>query len=326
MAAAANPLATEAGTRDPARRRQRGRRGHRDPDRADAGRAAESAASAAAPSCCTGTAHAHCRFDGRETAPSGSHRERCSWPDGTPMAFYRSGRRRSLGRHARRCPPARHWRTASTASCHGRGCSSRRSGSPKRAFALSPRLYALLASDKYLQMTDPAARAYFYEAERRTEAGRHAAAQSRRSQRRCAPSRAVAPTRSIVARSPRTSSRRCAATPNAGSLALDDLAAYTVKERRAAVQRLQALARLRDADRRPRAAIAVAQMLGIFAHRNIAVVRAGSAPAWSRADRPTRSTCSPKPGGWPSPTATSMSPTAISCAVDVRAACSTATT
>ena len=86
---AANPLAAEAGERNPQARRKRGRRGGRGPGDAVAGRAAKLAASAAAPSSTISTRATGklTIYDGRETAPAQASAAMFLGADGKPLSF-----------------------------------------------------------------------------------------------------------------------------------------------------------------------------------------------------------------------------------------------
>jgi gamma-glutamyltranspeptidase/glutathione hydrolase len=205
-------------------------------------------------------------YDGRETAPRGAD-ENLFLRDGKPMAFYEAvvggrsvgtpGVLRMLAlahRQRGKLPWARLFEPAIRLADNG--------------FALSPRLHTLLAADKYLAL-DATARAYFYDA---TGAARPVGTQLRNP--------ALAATLRTLARDGAEAFYRgpiaqdiVAAVrghPNAGALSLDDLAAYEVKERAPLCTDYK---RWRVCGMGPPSsgAIAVAQMLGILAHRNIAV-------------------------------------------------------
>ena len=172
MVAAANPLAAQAGRRDPGRRRQRRRRGDRRPARAQPRRAAELRhRRRRLPAPLRPRPAPDDRLDGRETAPAAAKPERFLGPDGKPLKFYDAvvgGRSVGVPGTVRLLEDA-HKRCGQPAL--GAACSSRRSALAEDGFAISPRLNGLLSQEQYLSR-DALARAYFYEADGTREGGR----------------------------------------------------------------------------------------------------------------------------------------------------------
>ena len=206
-------------------------------------------------------------FDGRETAPAAAD-EKLFMVDGQPMAFYDAvvgGRAvgtpgvlrmlEAAHRQHGRLPWALLFEPAIRLADQG--------------FPISPRLFALLQEDKHLAR-DATARAYFY----RTDGTPKPIGTVLRNPELAATLRAVATgganafyhgqiARDVV--------RAVREHPNRGRLAETDLAAYEAKQRAPVCTDYR---RWRICGMPPPSSggIAVAQMLGIFAVRNIAVV------------------------------------------------------
>jgi len=205
-------------------------------------------------------------YDGRETAPQGTH-ENLFLADGKPMAFYQAvvggrsvgtpGVLRMLAlahRQHGKLPWAQLFEPAIRLADDG--------------FALSPRLHALLTSEKYLA-SDPAARAYFFQ-----DSGEPKPIGTRLR------NPALAATLRTLARDGAEAFYRgpiaadivkaVQGHANAGSLALADLAAYAAKERPPLCSDYK---RWRVCGMGPPSsgAIAVAQMLGVLSYRSLAV-------------------------------------------------------
>ena len=234
MVSAANPLASRRRRRDPARRRQRGRRSHRRPARAQARRAA-------------------ILRPRRRRVPAPFRRARRAIADlrrprdgaGRGQARPLPRRRRqadALRRGRARAPSigvpgtvahARSWRTAATASCPGRACSRRRSRWPKMAFRF--RRASTCCSHGWAPTRFCTRRARLLLRCRRASRAESAlpVAQSRSSPRRSS----VSPTDGADAfydgRSPKAivAAAMTAAPMPAGDLTLADLAAYRPHER-----------------------------------------------------------------------------------------------
>jgi gamma-glutamyltranspeptidase / glutathione hydrolase len=213
-------------------------------------------------------------YDGRETAPMAVDERLFLAVDGKPMAFYEAvvgGR--SVGtpgavrlletahRKHGKLPWARLFEPAIRLAENG--------------FAMSPRLNQLLAGEKYLK-GDPAAAAYFYNADGTPKAVGTVV----RNPELAATLRAIAaggadafysgPIAADVVQAVRSH-------PNAGRLAASDFAAYRVKQRDAICTDYKAW-RVCGMPPPSSGGIAVAQMLGIFTHRNIAVFPPEDAP------------------------------------------------
>jgi gamma-glutamyltranspeptidase/glutathione hydrolase len=213
-------------------------------------------------------------FDGRETAPLAADERLFLTADGKPMAFYEAvvgGR--SVGtpgavrlletahRRYGRLPWAQLFEPAIRLSENG--------------FAVSPRLHAALAAEKYLK-NDAAAAGYFYNA----DGSPKAIGTTVRNPELAATLRAIAtggaaafyagPIAVDVVQAVR-------AHPNAGRLALGDFAGYQVKLREPVCTDYKAW-RVCGMPPPSSGGIAVAQMLGIFTHRNIAVFPPDEAP------------------------------------------------
>jgi gamma-glutamyltranspeptidase/glutathione hydrolase len=212
-------------------------------------------------------------FDGRETAPMGVDERLFLAADGKPMAFYDAvvggravgtpGAVRLLETAHRRygkLPWARLFEPAIRLSEQG--------------FPLSPRLHGQLAAEKYLR-SDRAAAAYFYNADGTPKT----IGSPIRNPEFAATLRALAiggadafysgPIAADVVQAVRSH-------PNAGYLAASDLAAYRARQREAICTDYKAW-RVCGMPPPSSGGIAVAQMLGIFTHRNIAVFPPDSA-------------------------------------------------
>ena len=206
-------------------------------------------------------------FDGRETAPMAAD-EDLFMADGRPMAFHEAvvgGR--SVG------TPGVLRMLESAHGQHGRLAWARLFEPAIRladdGFPVSPRLHALLKDEKFLAR-DPAARAYFYAA----DGAPKPVGTTLRNPQLAATLRAIAAGgadafyRGDVATD---IVRAVGSHPNAGKLAASDFADYQAKERTPVCTDYK---RWRVCGMPPPSSggIAVAQMLGIFGVRNIAVV------------------------------------------------------
>ncbi len=214
-------------------------------------------------------------FDGRETAPMAVDERLFLNADGKPMAFYDAvvggrsvgtpGAMRLLEtahRQYGKLPWARLFEPAIRLSENG--------------FAMSPRLNQLLAGEKYLK-SDPAAAATFYN----PDGSPKAVGAVVRNPELAATLRAIAaggadafyagPIAADIVATVRSQK-------NAGYLAASDLAAYRVRQREAVCTDYK---RWRVCGMPPPSSggIAVAQMLGFFTARNIAVFAPVDAPA-----------------------------------------------
>jgi gamma-glutamyltranspeptidase/glutathione hydrolase len=206
-------------------------------------------------------------FDGRETAPAAAD-ENLFMAGGKPMAFYEA----VVGGRAVGTPGVLRL-LESAHGQHGRLPWPRLFEPSIRladnGFALSPRLHALLKDDKFLR-ADPTARAYFYQADGTPKS----VGTMLRNPELAATLRAVAAggvdafyrgeiAADIV--------RAVQAHPNRGLLAEADFAAYRAKERPPVCTDYK---RWRICGMGPPSSggIAVAQIFGILAQRNIAVV------------------------------------------------------
>jgi gamma-glutamyltranspeptidase/glutathione hydrolase len=206
-------------------------------------------------------------YDGRETAPLAAE-ENLFMAGGKPMAFHDA----AVGGRSVGTPGVLRMLEAAHRQ-HGRLAWARLFEPAIRladdGFPVSPRLHALLNDEKFLAR-DPAARAYFYDA----GGAPKAVGTVLRNPPLAATLRAIAGGGAdafyrgeIAAEVVRIVSSH----PNAGRLAAADLAAYQAKERTPVCTDYK---RWRVCGMPPPSSggIAVAQMLGIFAVRNIAVV------------------------------------------------------
>ncbi|MCE2971619.1 MAG: gamma-glutamyltransferase [Burkholderiales bacterium] len=206
-------------------------------------------------------------FDGRETAPREAD-ENLFIVDGKPMAFYDAvvGGRSVGTPGALRVLEAAHKQ-------HGKlpwaQLFEPAIKLAEQGFAISPRLAALIEQDKYLAR-DPTARAYFYNAD---GTPKKAGTLLRNPE-------LAATLRAIAQQGPDVLYRgtigvdvvaKVRAQANVGRLGTSDLVEYEAKERTAICTDYK---RWRVCGMPPPSSggIAVAQMLGIFANRNIAVV------------------------------------------------------
>ena len=206
-------------------------------------------------------------FDGRETAPLAAD-EKLFFADGKPMRFYDA----VVGGRAVGTPGVLRMLEAAHRQ-HGKLAWARLFEPAIRlaeqGFALSPRLHTLLATEKYLS-SDPAARAYFYGA----DGAPKAAGTVLKNPALAATLRAVAAGgadafyRGEIAADIVGAVR---AHQNAGRLQAEDFARYEAKERAPVCTDYK---RWRVCGMGPPSSggIAVAQMLGMLAERNIAVV------------------------------------------------------
>lgn len=215
-------------------------------------------------------------FDGRETAPA-AVTENLFIVDGRPMAFYEA----AIGGRAVGVPGAVRM-LEMVHRQHGKlpwpqlfapAIEQAESG-----FAISPRLFTLLETERYLPK-DPVAAAYFYQSDGRPKA----AGTVLRNPELAATLRAIANGGSTalhegpIAATIVGKVRRHPANPGAMSTA--DLAGYRAKERTPVCSDYK---KWRVCGMPPPSSggIAVAQMLGIFSNRNIAVVPpVGTIPA-----------------------------------------------
>ena len=206
-------------------------------------------------------------YDGRETAPLAAE-ENLFMVGGKPMAFHDA----AVGGRSVGTPGVLRMLEAAHRQ-HGRLAWARLFEPAIRladeGFPVSPRLHALLNDEKFLAR-DPAARAYFYDA----DGAPKTVGTVLRNPPLAATLRAIAGGGAdsfyrgeIAAEVVRIVSSH----PNAGRLAAADLAAYQAKERTPVCTDYK---RWRVCGMPPPSSggIAVAQMLGIFAVRNIAVV------------------------------------------------------
>ncbi|MGB2819235.1 MAG: gamma-glutamyltransferase [Burkholderiaceae bacterium] len=207
-------------------------------------------------------------YDGRETAPMAANEKLFLLPDGKAMPFYEAvvggrsvgtpGAVRLLevahGRHGK-LPWARLFEPAMRLADTG--------------FAMSPRLNALLASEKYLK-ADAAAAAYFYQVDGTPKPigsivrNPAYAATLRALQAGGADAFYKGAIAADIVKAVRSHG-------NAGALAESDLAAYRVKVREAVCTEYRQW-RVCGMPPPSSGGVAVAQMLGIFSVRNIAVV------------------------------------------------------
>lgn len=206
-------------------------------------------------------------FDGRETAPLAADERLFLAADGKPMGFYEAAvGGRSVGtpgavrlletahRRYGKLPWATLFEPAIRLSDSG--------------FPMSPRLHTLLAAEKYLQ-NDPTAAAYFYTADGTPKA----IGTTVRNPELAATLRAIAAGGADAFYSGAIATdivRAVQSHPNPGKLALTDLARYQVKLRKPICTDYKAW-RVCGMPPPSSGGIAVAQMLGLFTHRNIAV-------------------------------------------------------
>jgi len=266
MAASANPLATEAG-------RQMLRQGGSAVDAAVATQMVLTLVEPQSSGIGGGAFVMHWdgkrvqAFDGRETAPREAD-ENLFMVDGKPMAFYDAvvGGRSVGTPGALRVLEAAHKQ-------HGKlpwaQLFEPAIALAEQGFVISPRLATLIAEDKYLAR-DPTARAYFYNAD---GTPKKAGTLLRNPE-------LAATLRTIAQNGPDAFYRgtigvdlvaKVRSQANVGRLGTSDLAEYEAKERTAICTEYK---RWRVCGMPPPSSggIAVAQMIGIFAHRNIAVV------------------------------------------------------
>ena len=213
-------------------------------------------------------------YDGRETAPMAVDERLFLAADGKPMAFYEAvvGGRSVGTPGAVRLLETVHRRYGKQAWARLFEPAIRLA---ENGFAMSPRLNQLLAGEKYLK-GDPAATAYFYNPDGTPKA----IGTVIRNPEFAATLRAIAaggadafyrgPIATDVVRAVQSHS-------SAGRLASSDFAAYRVKQREAICTDYKAW-RVCGMPPPSSGGIAVAQMLGIFTHRNIAVFPPDAAP------------------------------------------------
>ena len=162
-------------------------------------------------------------------------------------------------------------------------------------FALSPRLDMHAGEREVPRVGCRQPRAYFLPGRWRAEGRRHASAQS--GARRDAARDRARRRRCFLSWADRRGHRQGGAGPRQRRpTGARDLRGLQVKERPAAVQRLQALARLRHGHRRPRARSRSRRCSASSSHRNIAVVPPQGLTAMACSRQPTRSTCSAEAG------------------------------
>jgi gamma-glutamyltranspeptidase/glutathione hydrolase len=206
-------------------------------------------------------------YDGRETAPIAADEKLFLLPDGKAMPFYDAvvggravgtpGAVRMLGvahKQHGKLPWARLFEPAIRLAETG--------------FPMSPRLNTQLAAEKYLK-ADAASAAYFYS----TEGTPKAVGTLMRNPALAATLRAIAanPNSFYAGDIPADIVKAVRAHPNAGLLAVTDFAAYQVKQREPICTDYKQW-RVCGFPPPSSGGIAVVQMLGIFAARNIAAV------------------------------------------------------
>ena len=206
-------------------------------------------------------------YDGRETAPMAADEKLFLLPDGKPMAFYdavASGR--SVGtpgavrmlevahKQYGKLPWARLFEPAIKLADSG--------------FPMSPRLNMQLNAEKYLKL-DAAAAAYFYG----TDGTAKPVGTAMRNPELAATLRAIAakPNSFYTGEIPSDIVKAVRSRLNAGQLALSDFTAYQVKQREPICTDYKQW-RVCGFPPPSSGGIAVAQMLGVFASRNIAAV------------------------------------------------------
>jgi len=206
-------------------------------------------------------------YDGRETAPMAADEKLFLLPDGKAMPFYDA----VVGGRAVGTPGA--VRMLETVhKQHGKLPWARLFEPAIRlaesGFPISPRLNMQLAADKYLK-ADPASAAYFYSADGTPKA----VGTSMRNPALAATLRAIAanPNALYAGEVPADIVKAVRGHPNAGLLAVADFAAYQVKQREPICTDYKQW-RVCGFPPPSSGGIAVAQMLGIFAARNIAAV------------------------------------------------------
>ncbi|HTN48407.1 MAG TPA: gamma-glutamyltransferase [Burkholderiaceae bacterium] len=213
-------------------------------------------------------------FDGRETAPAAADERLFLTADGKPMPFYAA----VVGGRSVGTPGA--VRLLETAHKRYGKLPWPRLFEPamrlsEQGFAVSPRLNQLLSAEKFLK-NDPAAAAYFYNA----DGSARAVGTVLRNPDYAATLRAIANGGADAFYSGAIAADVVTAVQsqkNAGRLALSDFSAYAVKLREPVCADYKAW-RVCGMPPPSSGGIAIAQMLGIFTHRNIAVFPPDDAP------------------------------------------------
>jgi gamma-glutamyltranspeptidase/glutathione hydrolase len=214
-------------------------------------------------------------FDGRETAPAAADERLFLGSDGKPMAFYAAvvGGRSVGTPGAVRLLEAAHKRYGKLPWPRLFESAIRLS---EQGFVVSPRLNQLLSAEKFLK-NDPVAAAYFYNA----DGSAKAVGTVLRNPEYAATLRAIASTGADAFYSGAIAAdivTTVQSHSNAGKLALSDFSAYAVKVREPICSEYKTW-RLCGMPPPSSGAIAIAQMFGIFLHRNIAVFPPNDAPA-----------------------------------------------
>lgn len=207
-------------------------------------------------------------YDGRETAPMAANEDLFLLPDGKAMPFYSAvvgGRSVGTPGAVRMLEVAhRQYGRLPWAKLFERAIRLAEDG-----FPLSPRLHLQLGSDQYLK-TDPAAAAYFYMADGTPKA----AGTMLRNPALAATLRAIAQRGADALHRGEIAAdivKAVRSHPNPGRLAESDLANYQVKQRESLCTDYKQW-RVCGMPPPSSGGIAVGQMLGIFSVRNIAVV------------------------------------------------------
>ena len=206
-------------------------------------------------------------YDGRETAPMAADEKLFLLPDGKAMPFYDA----VVGGRSVGTPGAVRMLEAAHKQ-HGKLPWARLFEPAirlaERGFPMSPRLNMQLAAEKYLK-ADPASAAYFYS----TDGTPKAVGTVMRNPALAATLRAIAanPNSFYVGDIPADIVKAVRGHSNAGQLAVTDFAAYQVKQREPICTDYKQW-RVCGFPPPSSGGIAVAQMLGIFATRNIAAV------------------------------------------------------
>ncbi len=206
-------------------------------------------------------------YDGRETAPMAADEKLFLLPDGKPMAFYDAvvgGRSVGTPGAVRMLEVAhKQYGKLPWARLFDPAIKLAESG-----FPMSERLNMQLGTEKYLKL-DPAAAAYFYNSDGTPKA----VGTPMRNPELAATLRAIAanPNALYAGDIPSDIVKAVRSRSNAGQLALSDFASYQVKQREPICTDYKQW-RVCGFPPPSSGGIAVAQMLGVFAARNIAVV------------------------------------------------------
>ena len=217
-------------------------------------------------------------FDGRETAPAGATPGHVPRRRGQAALVPGRGDQRPLDRRAGRASRCWAWRRRSSGACRGKTCSATAERLAADGFVVPQRL-GRFANSTFAQATLPDARALFTHPDGTTDQGRRHAAQPGLRRRRCARSPPSGPRALLEGPLAAEIVERTRAEPRPGTLTLGGPRRVPSRSRpsRCASRIASTSSACR---RRPRAASALLQLLGLLERTDIAARGPDDPQAW----------------------------------------------